>query len=400
MNKYIVSFFVILFTCNFLLAQEENETSKMISSGESMAMATYLTSDNLGNPVLSWVEGEKGSEHLFYAVFNQKKGSFNQVIKILPSKGLSPHHESMPKVAFKGDGTVVALYSKKKPTPENRFAGAIYYVESSDKGANWTSPKYLHNGDTTAGIGRSFFDIASLPDGEVGAIWLDGRNKLENGSSLFFAKTTSKKGFAKDIEIGKNTCQCCRTDIYLQSDKSINIAYRNIFNDSIRDMAHIRSEDLGKTFSKPKRISADDWIIYGCPHTGPTMTEMNDKLHFFWFTMGGDEGIYHTAKDNQTKRFAKRDLFSPHARHPQTTTLSDGTLALVWDENFKTEKSYTNRIGLFLQKSGKEEKKYITSNQVSADHPVIMGLENDKILVAWVQKEKGQSQVYYKVISR
>mgnify|MGYP000415694261 CR=1 FL=1 len=205
MKNYILSFFVILFTYNFLFAQEEKEISKMISSGDSKAMATYLTSDNQGNPVLSWVEGEKGSEHLFYAIFNQKKESFNQTIKVSPSKGLSPHHESMPKVAFKSDGTVVALYSKRKATPENRFAGAIYYVQSSDKGANWTSPKYLHNGDTTAGIGRSFFDIASLPDGEVGAIWLDGRNKLENGSSLFFAKTTSKKVSAKDASPTKQT---------------------------------------------------------------------------------------------------------------------------------------------------------------------------------------------------
>ncbi len=66
----------------------------------------------------------------------------------------------------------------------------------------------------------------------------------------------------------------------------MHVLYRGIIDDSIRDMVHMMSTDAGKTFTAPERISNDNWVLNGCPHTGPAMTENADGLHFSWFTGG------------------------------------------------------------------------------------------------------------------
>lgn len=364
-------------------------SSVLISSAHQYSDAPFLTSDEKGNAVLSWVEGKDDSTMLYYAVSNGSQ-SFGQPIAIPPTKGLKVHHESMPKIAFKDDGTIIAVYGKKTPSPKNRFAGAIFYTQSFDKGSHWTDPQFLHYGDTTLGIGRSFFDIARLSNGEIGAIWLDGRKKSRKGSTLFFAKTSNKEGFVHETELATKTCQCCRTDIFVEEANRINVAFRHIFNDSIRDIAHLYSTDNGNTFTAPERISEDNWIINGCPHTGPTMTENEKGLQFFWYTLGGDQGVYSASVTNDS--FSLRKLINPHARHPQSAQLNNnGNIVLVWDENFKTDKAYINKVGVSFQDSTY----FITADSVDASHPVVQSFPNGGFVTAWTQKQYDRSEVHY-----
>src|SRR5690606_35433425 len=110
----------------------------------------------------------------------------------------------------------------------NKNAGAIYYCTSTDNGTHWSAPRFLHT-DTSRSYGRSFFDVAKLADGEVGAIWLDGRlGNQEKGLALFFARTESGKGFGRDTCLDKNTCECCRTEIITDGMGRIHMAYRSI----------------------------------------------------------------------------------------------------------------------------------------------------------------------------
>jgi hypothetical protein len=396
---FIICLFTTLISCESAGNHASGETTEqehlttVISTELLFADSPFLITDHHNNSVLSWVEGLDSSAYLYYATSSDDV--FATPIKVTPSKGLNPHHESMPKVAFKPDGTVIAVYQRKSPTPENRYAGAIYYTMSTDSGLNWNTPQFLHS-DTTHGIGRSFFDICTLPNGEIGAIWLDGRKKQRNGSTLCFAQTTKGKGFGKDKEIGQKTCQCCRTDIFVDQSNIINIAYRDIINDSIRDIVHITSNDLGETFTKPTLISSDNWIINGCPHTGPSMANSNNGLQFFWFTMGGQEATYQTTYANNA--FKPRTQINPHARHPQATTLQDGSTILVWDETFKTDKAYINKIGLMHQTSDSNYVQYLTPDSLDCNYPVVNVSATNKVKVSWTQKAGETSKVCYKVV--
>jgi len=394
---FIICSIVTLLSCNNSVSKDSIAT--LLSSGKSFADSPNLTFDNHNNPVFSWVEGNEEEETFFhYSILDKNNFTVKKNVKITATKGLSAHHESMPKIAFKDDGTILVVYSVRNPSPTNRFAGAIHYIQSFDDGQNWTSAHYLH-GDTTSGIGRNFFDITTLPDGEVGAIWLDGRKKSRSGSTLFFAKTKEKEGFINEIEIAEKTCQCCRTDIYVDAHQNINVAYRDIINDSIRDIAHLISTDIGLSFSTPKCISPDNWVINGCPHTGPSMTWDDNGLHLFWFTEGQGEGVYHTTSTNHGESFSPRNLLNAHARHPQATTLSNGNIAVAWDETFKTETSYVDRIGLRLYNNKNHpEVQYITGDSLNSKHPVLLSLEDQNIIVAWTQQTADNSHVYYKII--
>ena len=252
------------------------------------------------------------------------------------------------------------VYQKKTPTPENRFAGAIYYIQSFDEGESWSKPNYLH-ADTTIGIGRSYFDITTLPNGEVGAIWLDGRKKSRSGSTLFFAKTKNDSGFKDEIELDDKTCQCCRTANFVAQNNKINVAYSDIINDSIRDMVHLYSSNLGESFSSQKRLSEDNWVISGCPHTGPTITEDKDGLNFYWFTMGNGQGVYQTSTNNHGNYFTERKLINSEAKHPQAACLKGGGTALVYEEDFKTDSIFRSRIGISIQNEKSKKDRNINS---------------------------------------
>jgi hypothetical protein len=159
------------------------------------------------------------------------------------------------------------------------------------------------------------------------------------------------------------------------------------------------STDLGHSFSSPTVISEDNWVINGCPHSGPVITETSKGLDFFWFTRGEGEGVFHTSKAHNDGGYKSRDLMNPHARHPQAISLPNDEIAIVWDESFKTNSSYCNRIGLLIKsKNGEGIPTYITPDSVDASYPVILELSNGNILVSWTQKEKGNSYVYFKNI--
>lgn len=375
--------------------------SKFISSGNKLADSPFLTKNNEGNTILTWVEGVDDNTYLYYSLSKDDGETFSSPIKVTPTKGLSPHQETMPKIGFKNDGTIIVVYQKRTPTPKNRFAGAIFYTQSFDNGTSWTKSNYLHT-DTSQGIGRSFFDISVLPDGEIGAIWLDGRKRQRDGSTLCFAKTNGNEGFGKDVEIGQKTCQCCRTDIFVDKQNKINIAYRDIINDSIRDIVHLTSPDNGNTFTESTRISEDNWVISGCPHTGPSIVNSNKGVSFFWFTSGGTDGVYTTDLAHDSNVFTKRQLINPHARHPQAIDLENGTIVLAWDETFKTKDGYINKIGiLFKSADGKEEIKYITNESEDCNHPVLVETSNNNIVISWTQRNLNEefSHVYQTLIN-
>ncbi len=139
-----------------------------------------------------------------------------------PSIGMQAHHESMAKVIRNGNGTLYAIYRFKTATPKNKYAGSIFYSISIDNGKTWSEKRKLVEDESS--LSQSFFDVALLPDGELGLSWLDNRKveKDKDGSSLYFAKTEGNLGFVNEKPIAGSTCQCCRTDIFV-FENTINV---------------------------------------------------------------------------------------------------------------------------------------------------------------------------------
>jgi hypothetical protein len=405
MDKVLFILFVPFILCCQNKENKIEVSQPVVVSGNGVAGCPYFTRDHQGKPVMCWTAGEEGKQQLYYARYNDKEEKFTEPVAIAPSTGTVLRGESMNKIAFKKDGTIVAVYERKHPSEENKYAGSILYVQSFDQGKTWTKEKHLHT-DTLRTNSRSFFDIAILPDGEIGAVWLDSRFKTgKEGSALFFAKTNGKDGFQTDHPIGETVCECCRTDLYVDANGNIHIVYRDIettIKGQVRDFVHSVSSDNGTTFQPSHKISNDNWVIDGCPHTGASMVVSDGALAVTWFTAGGSPGLYFTRSLDNGNTFEPRRLLSEDARHPQLSS-SDKNIVAVWDETQSKHDMHAGHsagshtasgsIIFLVLDSDKENVSIKIPESEGGEFPVVYSLNDHIALVAYTKNEKVVTQV-------
>ncbi len=370
---------------------------------------------NSGNEILiNWTEWYKEREQniLKFAFFDDETQQFSEPITVSPSKGLQMHAESMAKVGITAKGIIYAVFRVKSKSNRSMFGGTMYYTISSDKGKTW-SDKVKLTADPNS-TSQSFFDIAMLPDGEIGITWLDSRmpiHKDRNGKTLYFAKTNIDKGFQNEIPIAGSTCECCRTEIYIDQDKRIHVAYRNIIEKEeevlntnfvvsdveIRDMYYVLSNDNGKTFSKSIPISKDNWHINGCPHTGPSLALKGSELGAIWFTAAdNDPGIFFSSKTNG--QFSERELLSAEGRHPQMIGLNE-KYYIVYEMYYEAEnKGYTKIILEEIESLKNKNISEISTPNTNNNHAVITQINKSKVLLAWINTDTRNPKVIYKII--
>jgi hypothetical protein len=399
--------FLILISVGFIFQSCFNSENKISINASNSAQidasegsCPYLTKDSKGNIVLSWIKKADSSTSVYcYAVSKDGGKTFAKAIEIPGSGNIHPHGENMPKIIFKANGEVIAAWASANPNPKNAYSDLVYYSQSFDNGATWSKAEKLVN--DTAGYDQRYFDMAILPNGNIGIIWLDNRKKTPvDGSALYLAETNGNSGFENQRMVSEPCCPCCRTDFFVDSKKNIHILYRAIIKDSIRDMVHAISTDNGKTFSAPKRISNDNWVILGCPHTGPAMTENKDGIQFTWFTGGNNGGVYYCNSNNEGQTFSTKEKVSGIAsRHCQITSVNND-IAIVWNENFSKGNISSSRIGIEIRKADGNNpvKQYITSETGNATFPVIKPIDKNSALVAYTESLGDRDYVKYKVV--
>lgn len=400
MQKVLFILFVPFMLCCQRKENKIEVSQSVVVSGNGSAGCPYFTRDHHSNPLVCWTEGEEGKQQLYYARYSDTEEKFTEPVNIAPSIGTVLRGESMNKIAFKNDGTIIAVYERKHPTEKNKYAGSILYAQSFDQGKTWTSEKYLHT-DTLRTNSRSFFDIATLPDGEIGAVWLDSRFKTgKEGSALFFAKTNGKEGFQTDHQIAETVCECCRTDLYVDANGNIHVVYRDIetsVKGQVRDFVHSISSDNGTTFQFSQKISNDNWIIDGCPHTGASMVVSDGALAVAWFTAGGSPGLYFTRSFDNGNTFEPRRLLSEDARHPQLSS-SGKNIVAVWDEthqkhamhagHFSGNHTTSGFITFSVLNSDEENASVKIPESEGGEFPVVYSLDDHVTLVAYTKNER------------
>ena len=359
-----------------------------------------LTKDAKGNVILSWVRETSDSTAVFcYATSTDGGVSFGEPIAVPPSSKVKPHSENLPKVIFKPSGEIIALWGAASTSTINKYAGSVYYAQSFDEGKTWSDAKPLVS--DTAGYDQRYFDVALLPNGEAAIVWLDNRKQPEQeGSALYYATTSGRNGFVGEKRINQPCCQCCRTDLLVDSKSNVHVLFRGILQDSIRDMVHIVSTDGGQSFSAPKRISDDNWVLNACPHTGPAMTENAEGLHFAWYTGGKAKGTFYTQSKDNGNSFGLHDSISFAGKHPQLAADVKGAIAIVWDENIKAGDQFYSRIGMQTRTpdGNSIQKWFITPDSTNATYPVIVMTREQQPLVAYCQKKDQKNYVVYQPV--
>jgi hypothetical protein len=235
--KHLLYFITVSFV---LGACADKKVKTLITATEAIridnnpAECPYLTKDSRGKTVLSWVRLLTDSMAFCYATTIDGK-TFSKPIVIPNSNNIQPHGENLPKIIFKPSGEIIALWGAANANPKNKYSGQVFYTQSFDNGKTWSTARPLVN--DPASYDQRYYDVALLPNGEAGIIWLDNRKISDKeGSGLYFATTNGNKGFEDGKLINEPCCQCCRTDLFIDSKGGIHALFRGIVKDSIRDM--------------------------------------------------------------------------------------------------------------------------------------------------------------------
>ena len=389
-------FTAVLAACVLLISFSADDKSIMgvTSSAEQSVdvlpgSSPWLTKDHNGNTVLSWVRKTSDSTAvLCYSVLDGE----NKTIEIPTSTNIHAHAENLPKVIFKYSGDILAIWGSRNPNPKNKHSGLIYYSQSFDEGKTWTPAARLVN--DPEGYDQRYSDVSLMKKGEVAIIWLDNRKSEDvEGSALYSAITDGKKGFTNEVLVSQPACQCCRTSLFIDNNDNIHALYRGIINDSIRDMVHVVSTDGGKTYSKPERIFKDNWVLRGCPHTGPSMAQNSEGLHFAWYTGGLNKGSFYIKSTNNGNSFKGHDSISTRGMHPKIISMPGDKLVIAWDEPVKAAENFNKRIGLQVrnEEGYREINTFITSENGYSTYPVVKAVNEKELIVAYtIKKEYGE----------
>ncbi|WP_196886748.1 sialidase family protein [Aureivirga sp. CE67] len=361
---------------------------EIISKNKYNASGPYFSKKG-SEITLNWSE-EIDSNYttiLKYKNINQPK-----IKTVLPSKGMQSHGESMAKIIQDTFGNTIAIFRIKAATKKNKYGGFIYYSISKDQGETWTEKQKLVKDETSGS--QSFYDVALLGSGNVGIIWLDNRKpkEIKQGSSLYFAKTNQNGEFTNEKVLSTGTCQCCRTDLFVNKNGKIDIAFRNIVAEKYRDIYNITSEDHGENFSVAKRISPDNWKLKGCPHTGPSIAFNGKTTGIIWYTAAdGKQGVNFVEKVNESFDFSQSNLLTSIAKHPQMIADNFGNYFATYEEI--TEDGQQRIVLHIIYNNGKMEIIPISDAKGLNRYPVITKKTDKDLMIAWIKDFEEVSKI-------
>lgn len=393
---FYIAVFVILQSCSEKQHSTGEHSPILLSNVYNKASCVFLTRDEKNNPVISWTEVDSaGNKHFYFANWNVKSRQFAPVLTIPIAPNTSIHEEGMPKIAVKGDGTLVATYETSVPSEKSRFGlSDIQYVMSFDKGRTWTRHQSIQPADLHTGS-RSFGNMIRLDDGEIGLSWLDTDPDTTNsGRPVKFARTNGNEGFGNAILIKSSACQCCRTALSSDGRGNVRVVFRDLLSGSVRDISVSSSADNGRTFSKAVPFSNDHWVIDGCPHNGPSVVSKSERMYVTWFTGSEQNGVFYAELDKHNNMLLKQQL-DRNGRFVQLCIMPDGSRIAAYNAGYRVEDSVYNKIVVNKIDGKSIFKREVTLPRAHAAYPVVQPVGKEEVIVAWTDNGK----VYYSPIN-
>lgn len=222
-------------------------------------------------------------------------------------------------------------------TPGGSYAYDVALAVSSDRGQSWSAPITPHADGTRTEHGF----VSLFPwHGGVGALWLDGRNMIEDGDhtegaagdgmTLRTATVFTSGELADEQLIDELVCDCCQTDVALASTGPIAV-YRNRTMAEIRDIYVARHRE-GR-WQAGEVVADDGWEISGCPVNGPAITAKDRAVGVAWFTAASGHSRVRVALSTDAGATFTNPVDIDTERaigRVDVAMLDDGALAVSW----------------------------------------------------------------------
>mgnify|MGYP001183608480 CR=1 FL=1 len=273
-----------------------------------------------GGVVLAWVGESDGRADVYFARI-PAGGEAGSPVRVNDVPGDAAPHEQAPAQGGGGpEGNIYVVWQNNTPIEGRRFpASDLRFARSTDGGRTF-EPAITVN-DDAGGLPAShtFHDLAVAADGTIYISWIDSRERARmeaeaNGSAgdglpgpeIRIARSDDGgRSFGPSVVVDRDSCPCCRTALAVGPDGAVYVAWRKVHEGNVRDIVVARSEDGGRTFGPPVRVHADDWVLDGCPHAGPSIdVDAAGRLHVAWYTgREGRQGVYYAVSEDGGRSF-------------------------------------------------------------------------------------------------
>lgn len=239
---------------------------------------------------LSWLEPVAGTKRVAVRTARFESGRWSEPRTIVERDDLFANWADFPSIVEDAEGTLFAHWLQK--SGDGTYAYDIRMATSTDGGGSWGQPFLLNRDGKEAEHG--FVTLAALPDGGVGAAWLDGRKMTAGGHeghgggdmTLRYATVARDGTLGDEAELDARTCECCATGMAMASAGPV-IVYRDRSDGEVRDIARVARGASGWT--APSLVNADGWEINACPVNGPQADAIGDRVATAWFTAAANE---------------------------------------------------------------------------------------------------------------
>lgn len=322
------------------------------------AMAPQMRVAPDGSVLMSWIEpAADGRKALRWSRLVADEGSatpvrWTQASTIVTATDFFANWADVPSILQLTDGRMAAHWLRKSAS--STYAYHVALSLSHDRGATWATPVTPHGdrSDTEHG----FVSMFERADGQLGLVWLDGRQMAAPaagethgaethsggagmdhggaGAMTLRATTIGRDGVpAPDVALDERVCECCPTTAAVTA-RGVAVAYRGRGASEIRDIGVARF--VGTAWSRPALVHADNWRIEACPVNGPSLSARGDQVALAWFTAEGERPRVSVAfsRDGATT-FGRPIAISDAAAvgRVDAELLADGSVLVAWLEH-------------------------------------------------------------------
>ena len=259
------------------------------AGGDSREPELNATQD--GRIILSWVE-KIGDKRYALRTSTRDGNGWSEARTVAQGENWFVNWADFPSVIALQDGSLAAHWLVKSGS--GTYAYDVNIARSDDGGTTWSKPIVPHRDNTQTEHG--FVSLIPLPDGRLGAIWLDGRNMKNmkhegdehapssQSMTLRYAAIDRDGELSEEAELDERVCECCQTAAAVTSEGPIAV-YRDRSTEEVRDISFVRHK--GK-WDSPRAVHADNWKINGCPVNGPAVAAQARRVVVAWFTEASD----------------------------------------------------------------------------------------------------------------
>jgi hypothetical protein len=363
------------------------------------AAEPVTASANDGTFYVAWVNHDAKQADVMIARFSGDGAMQGTPVRVNRQQGIATAWRGdQPSLSVAEDGSVYVVWTARVNSGD-KHGTDLYMSVSNDRGQSFASEVKI-NDDKVPGA-HGMHSLAVAKDGRIYVSWLDERHihkptpstkadghHMESNRDLFIAYSTDGgHTFLPNRKVAAEACPCCKTALAVSSDGTLYAGWRQVLPGSFRHIAVASSTDGGATFSSPKIVSDDKWMLQGCPVSGPSLSvDPSGSLKVLWYAAGESNatGLYVSESRDKGRTFAPRQLLAQETVKGTPALVAGKNRAMaLWQaaEVGETKATELGRVGAALSVAANAE---LPAGVVS----------NGKLFVAYIAKEKEKRSVW------